>query len=73
MTAEYEKVDVTQEVTDDTFIDEVEKNSDEEVWNEVKVKGLNIHRRSYHVSAMYKQHLYIYGGDEFNQGILSDF
>jgi len=42
-------------------------------WEEYKVQGKKISRRSYHSSVFYKQAMYVYGGYELNQGILQDF
>jgi len=42
-------------------------------WEEYKVQGKKISRRSYQSSVFYKQAMYVYGGYELNQGILQDF
>ncbi|CAD8145751.1 unnamed protein product [Paramecium octaurelia] len=42
-------------------------------WQELKPLGKNIHRRSYHSCVAHENYLYVYGGYETNEGILSDF
>jgi len=42
-------------------------------WEEYRVKGIKIPRRSYHSAAVHNQVFYAYGGYDINAGILSDF
>jgi len=44
-----------------------------ECWTELKVKDRFIDKRSYHASVIYNSRLYVYGGQDLNVGIYSDF
>jgi len=42
-------------------------------WTELKVRDRFIHKRSYQASVIYDSRLYVYGGQDLNVGIFSDF